>query len=163
MSKRRWFQGVSVMVAVAASAAAGSTAHASKIAQSMATCGGIVIDTSNPGSNNGFGEWEVGNIIPASQTAICPVDNFSATAISSVTVDVFKQTTTAIKVQACVTFAAGFGGNCGAVDPNNSSGLQQLHPALTFWNSNPTDYRWLMITVQRSPAGFNTVFGYRQD
>lgn len=156
MIKRHWYRVLSV-VTIAASAAIGSTAHASKIAQSMATCG-VPLDM---GTN--FGQWSIGNVIAPVSTATCPVDNFSTTLIGTVTVDVFKQASNAISTKACVTFAGGGGGTCGGTDGNTSTGLQQLHPMLTAWNANPTDYRWLVISVNTTPHGQNTVFGYRQD
>jgi hypothetical protein len=160
MIKRYWFRALSVVTTLAASATIGSTAHASRLAQSLAACEGVTISQANGGN---YGQWAVGNVIPASETAICPVDNVSGVTTTTVTVDVFKQAANAITVQACVTFAAGGGGTCGLTNSDPFSGLRSLTPPLDVWNAHPTDYRWLLITVNRAPSGDNTVFGYRQD
>jgi hypothetical protein len=158
MIKRNWLRALSVGATLGASVAVGSTAHASRLAQSMAGCEGVNLDM---GVN--FGQWAIGNVIAPNPTAVCPVDNVSGVSTGTVTVDVFKQTPTAITVKACVTFIGGGGGVCGTVDNDMSAGLRQLNPFLDAWTAHPTDYRWLLITSTTTPHGQNTVFGYRQD
>jgi hypothetical protein len=169
MLTRSWFRIASFIVAAAASVAAGGTAHASKIATSMWNCypAGNLIDPNNPGTNNNFGEFVLASFSSTTSIGLwCNVDNFSATPISTVTVDAYKQTgakNTAVDVRACVAFTGGFGGSCGSYDSNTSSGIVTIQPALTAWTNNPTAYRFLNILVTRPSSGANTVFGYRQD
>jgi hypothetical protein len=154
---------IGLILVSAGAGAARAAVSGNKITASAATCvltsssGSATFDISNPGTNNGFGQWQSGS---GNATLVCPVDGYSTIDVGSVAVDVWKNNSTSVLSKACVTFAGGWGGNCGAGDSNSSSGVQALAPSTSMWTSNPNDYRFVLVTMSGSG---NSMFGYRQN
>jgi hypothetical protein len=164
-----WIRSASLLLGIATSAAFATPARASNIASSMWACTAGAsttneIDRTNPGSNNNFGQVVVSPLdgFPEA-TFICPALNISSISSTTLRVDSYKQANDSVRARACVAYVGGFGGNCGALDSNNSTGNVTIQPSTTVWTSNPTSYRWIEVVVKRPASGTNNVWGYRQD
>lgn len=95
----------------------------------------------------------------AIKTLICPVELPSGLAVPSAAVDAWKNSANGVKVQACYTFAGGFGGACGSVDSTPGSGIQHI----TVSGFSLSDYNYLKVIMSEchtSGPNCNVLFGY---
>src|SRR5262249_20854923 len=122
------------------------------------------------GGDGGVSENELGRLegyaISSFTTLICPVPGYYNVDFWSVTVDVSKVAPDGIKTKACLTYATGYGGACGAEDTNTSCGVQHIVPSISAWLSpyRWSDSRFVLVTMKASiETESNALFGYRQN
>lgn len=104
--------------------------------------------------------------VNAQAVVFCPVEKLSQNpVITSVTLNVWKNSTSGIRAKVCVTFVGGGGGHCGQVDSDGQQGVRPISPSTSQWSSNPNDYRYISVTMSNcinSGSNCNALFGMSQ-
>jgi hypothetical protein len=93
-------------------------------------------------------------------TLICPVELIGGSAEPSVTIDVWKNSPSGVKLQLCHTFKAGGGGFCGSTDNLTGTGITSITLAGGMHSDNYSFIKVTMSACNASGTNCNVFFGY---